>query len=421
MNPKAKLVIENANEIITISGFSNAPARGSQMKNLGIMKGGLIAIGEGKIQYVGPQGEAEESIKIDEAAKVIDAEGKVVMPGLVDPHSHALFNQPRKKELSIRIKGLSYLEVAKQGGGILKTVRDTRETTMAKLVEATSKRLDQMLASGTTTIEIKTGYGLDVDSELKMLNAIAILQKQHRATLIPTFLGAHDFPPEYRKNPDSYLDILVNEMLPLVVQNKLADFCDIFCEKGVFSADQSRIVLEAARNLGISLKVHADELSNSGGTRLAVELNATSADHLCYINDKDMEILKKSDTIAVMLPVAPFLLMANKYADARKLIEKGIPVALGSDFSPGSSIASMITVICLACLEMHMHPEEAIIAATINAAHALALGHRIGSIEAGKQADLVILDIESIDELPYTIGDDVVHRVIKGGQEVLCA
>jgi imidazolonepropionase len=418
MKIESDLVIKNANEIATVSGFSKIPAMGSNMQNLGVIKGGWIAVDNGKIVFVGKQGEAEDCIEINERTKIIDAKGMVIIPGLIDAHSHALFNNSRKRELSMRIKGHSYLEVAKQGGGILKTVEDTRQSTLKELVDATRERLDKMLSNGTTTIEIKSGYGLNVASEIKMLKAVKILQEQHTMTLVPTFLGAHDFPAEYKQDNARYIEIVAGEMLPLVQDSHLAKFCDVFCENGVFSKKQSRIVLEKAKELGLSLKLHADELCNSGGTRLAAELKATSADHVCYANDEDIKMLKKSETVAVLLPVAPFLLMAKKYADARKLIEEGIPVALGSDFSPGSSITSMITIICLGCLEMCMYPEEAIIAATINAAHALELGQQIGSIEVGKEADLVILNIESYDELPYTIGENVVHLVIKGGQVV---
>jgi imidazolonepropionase len=337
------------------------------------------------------------------ATQTLSAGGRLVMPGFVDPHTHLVWAGERADEFEMRVAGATYMEIMAAGGGIMSTVRHTRAADVAELVSQTRSRLDRMLAHGTTTVEIKTGYGLNVRDELKQLEAIRCLQKESPVTLVPTFLGAHAVPTEYKGRTDEYVDLVVGVMLPAVADlDEPPPFCDVFCEDGAFSLEQSRRVLEAAQALGFGLKIHVDEFKPLGGTRLAVELGAASADHLVSTPPDEIELLARSGTIAVALPGTPFGLGHHDYTPARALIGAGGAVALATDCNPGTCwCESMQLMIALACRYMAMTPAEAISAATINAAHAVGLGHEVGSLEPGKRADLILLDAPSYTHLGY--------------------
>ena len=412
------LLIHNAVQLLTLA--SDGPKRGAAMGELGIIEHGAVAVRDGLVALVGPTSEVRGQGTV---AEEIDASGKVVMPGFVDPHTHLVFAGDRANEFEQRIKGATYMEIMAAGGGIMSTVQATRTANVEQLVEESRARLNRMLAYGTTTAEAKTGYGLDVENELKMLEAIRRLDAEHPVHLVPTFLGAHAVPKEYKGRTDEYVDLVIEEMLPRVAKNASSlvtrpslPFCDVFCDEGAFTLEQSRRVLEAAQALGFGLKIHTDEFRPLGGTRLAVELGAVSADHLVCTLDDEIELLAKSDTIAVALPGTPFGLGHHEYTPARRIIDAGGALALATDLNPGTCwCESMPLIMALACRFMKMTPAEAIVAATINAAHAVGLGHRVGSLEVGKAADILILDIPDYRHLPYRFGVNLVDRVIKGG------
>jgi imidazolonepropionase len=412
------LLIHSATQLLTLA--SDGPKRGTAMEDLGIIEHGAVAIKDSLIALVGPTSEVQGQVT---AAEELDASGKVVMPGFVDPHTHLVFAGDRAGEFEQRIRGASYMEIMAAGGGITATVRATRAASVEQLMEESRARLDRMLAHGTTTAEIKTGYGLDVENELKMLEAIRRLDTEHPADLVPTFLGAHAVPKEYEGRADEYVDLVVEEMLPMVksqIPNRKSQiFCDVFCDEGAFTLEQSRRVLEAAHALGFGLKIHADEFKPLGGTRLAVELGAISADHLVCTPDDEIELLAGSDTIAVALPGTPFGLGHHEYTPARRIIDFGGALALATDLNPGTCwCESMQLIIALACRFMKMAPAEAVAAATINAAHAIGFGPQVGSLEVGKKADVLILDIPDYRHLAYRFGVNLVDRVIKGGRLV---
>ncbi len=413
---QADLLIHSAAQLLTLA--SDGPKRGAAMGELGIIEHGAVAVKDGLIALVGPTPEVRGQVT---AAEEMDAAGKVVMPGFVDPHTHLVFAGDRAGEFEQRVKGAAYLEIMAAGGGIMSTVRATRAASVEQLVEESRARLDRMLAHGTTTAEAKTGYGLDVETELKMLEAIRRLDAEHPVDLVPTFLGAHAVPTEYQGRADEYVDLVVEEMLPMIksqISNpKSQIFCDVFCDEGAFTLEQSRRVLEAARALGFGLKIHTDEFRPLGGARLAVELGAVSADHLVCTPDDEIELLARSDTIAVALPGTPFGLGRHEYTPARRIIDSGGALALATDLNPGTCwCESMQFIIALACRFMKMTPAEAIVAATINAAHAIGLGHQVGSLEVGKKADVLVLDIPDYRHLPYRFGVNLVDRVIKSGE-----
>ena len=392
------------------------------MGELGIIEDGAVAVRDGRIALVGPTSEVRGRV---EAAQELDATGKVVMPGFVDPHTHLVFAGDRADEFEMRVRGATYLEIMAAGGGIMSTVRATRAASLEEIVAQSRKRLDRMLTYGTTTAEAKTGYGLDLESELKLLEAIRILDETHPVDLVPTFLGAHAVPEEYRGRADEYVDLVVERMLPMVAKRALPSapsvpsipFVDVFCDEGAFTLEQSRRILEAAQALGMGLKIHADEFRPLGGTRLAVELGAISADHLVCTPDEELELLAKSDTIAVALPGTPFGLGHHEYTPARRIIDAGGALALATDLNPGTCwCESMQFIVALACRYMVMTPAEAVAAATINAAHAIGLGHEVGSLEVGKRADIIVLDAPDYRHLAYRFGTNLVVAVIKRGQ-----
>jgi len=406
------LVILNAKELITLSGKHKGTRMttqigtekahaGKEMKELGILENASIGIKDGKISYIGESRPAK---------KEIDASGKVVMPGFVDSHTHLVFAGNRADEFELRILGKSYKEIAELGGGITNTVRSTRKASEEELFEEAIKRLDYALLYGTTTIEIKSGYGLSSKDEIKMLRVIESLNEEHPISVVPTFLGAHSVPPE--TNKEKYIE----ELLKMTREaSKFAKFCDVFCEQGVFTKKESRKILENGLKFGLIPKIHADELSSSGGSELAGEIGAISAEHLVYPSDKGIELMKKAGTIAVLLPGAS-LFLSHK-PPVKKFMNAEIPIAIGSDFNPGSSpVLSMPIIIGLTCILLGLSPAEAITAATINSAYAIGLGEQVGSLEPGKDADILILNVSSYQEIPYWFGFNPVDIVVKKGK-----
>ena len=415
---KADLVIENARQLITCRG--KAPKLKAEMMDLGLITPGWVACYKSKIVYVGDEEGFRERVILEEGCQVIDASQGVVLPGLVDSHTHIVFGGSREGEFVQRLQGMSYQEIARSGGGILSTVRATREASYQKLLKDARRRLDRMLCLGTTTCEAKSGYGLTVDDELKLLRISRELHGSHPVDIVNTFLGAHTFPPEYQSQKEEYVDLIISEMLLKVKEEGLAEFCDVFCEEGAFSMEQTRAILESAARLGFKLKLHADQLTPSGGAELAAELGAISADHLDHISGRGTELLAEKGVAAVLLPGSNFFLRLERYPPARRMIEAGVPVALATDFNPGTAMNESIpTTIALSCLEMGFFPEEAINAATINGAYAIDLHESVGSIEVGKKADLIVCSIPSYLHLVYHWGINHIHTVVKDGKMVV--
>ena len=419
LRPKADLVIRNIGELLTMAGHSKEPVVKPSEESLAIAKsqGGLcVASSSGRICYIGvPQGLVEH-VDVGSAVEV-DAMGKAVVPGFVDSHTHALFAGSREEELSYKISGLSYLEILSRGGGILKTVRETRLASDETLAAETSKRLDRMTEYGTTTFEIKTGYGLSVKEEIRLLRLIGVL-KDAGYDIEPTLLSAHAVPEEYSDRAGNYVDEVVLPTIDEASKAHLARFCDVFLEKGVFGRAEARSILEYAKKKRLAPKLHADEFSDLGGAKLASELDAVSADHLLCASNAGIRALAKRKTMCVLLPGTSFSSFAPAYANAREIISKGAPVALATDMSPNSWIESMQFVISLSCYGMKMTPEEALIAATINGAHAIRRSHEVGSIEVGKHLDAVVTSLCSYREIPYRIAGNCARVVIKKGKVV---
>lgn len=417
LDKKATLLIKNIGQLVTMSGA--VPRLGPQMKELGLIENGGIAVTGEEILAVGPTDDIEGRAQLAEGCRVIDADGMVATPGFVDPHTHPVFSMTREKEFEMRILGKSYMEIAEAGGGIRASVRDLRSTPVDLLKQRTARRLDRLLAHGITTIEAKSGYGLSTESEIKQLEIIRDLNQTHPIDLVPTFLGAHEVPDEYRDNREAYIGLVINEMLPKVVSEKLAEFSDIFCEEGVFSIDDSRRIQQAAKDAGLGLKFHADELKSTGGAELAASMGAVSADHLVYTSDSGLRAMAESGTVAVLLPGTTFSLAGSKYAPARKMIEAGVAVALSTDCNPGSShTESMPMIISLAALQMKLTAAEAISAVTVNSACAIKRQDRIGRLQVGCLADLVLWEIDDYRELPYHYGVNLAQLVIKRGKVV---
>ncbi len=412
------LLIVGAGELVTMAG---GPRRGDRMKDAGVIPGGALAARDGRIVAVGPADEVLAAVETGPGTQVIDARGRAVIPGFVDPHTHLCFAGDRAEEFALRLGGATYQELAARRGGILNTQRDTRSASQAERVHLGLRRLDQLALNGTTTVEVKSGYGLNTDDELKQLRAIREMGRRHPLTVVPTFMGAHEVPPEYRSRREGYVDLLVEEMLPAVAaQPGLARYVDVFTEQGVFSVAESRRILEKAKALGFGVKVHADELSDLGGAALAAELGAISAEHLLHTTDEGLARLAEAGTVAVCLPGTSFCLMNAPYARARRMIELGCTVALASDFNPGSCPAyAMPFIITLACMHMGLDPSEALAAATINAAAAIGLEAEVGSLEVGKLADVVILSTPTHWHIPYHMGMGVVEKVVKQGKLIV--
>ena len=351
---------------------------------------------------------------------MIDCNQKLVTPGFVDAHTHPVFKNGREKEFIQRISGKSYEEIAAEGGGINSSIIGVRESTEIELLDNVKKRMDEFLSMGTTTIEAKTGYGLDTESELKSLRVLDHVHNNHKIDIFPTFLGAHSIPDEFNGDSNAYVDLLCNEMIPAVSEQGIAKFCDVFCEEGYFDLKESRKILKTAIKYDLVPRIHADEFSNIGGSKLASEVKAISADHLMEISDEDIELLSNSDTIAILLPGTTFFLGKEKYAPARKLIDRGVHIAIASDFNPGSChIKSMPFIIGLSCIYLGLSIEEALKAATWSGACAVNEEERIGSIEVGKKADLIIWDLDTIEQIPYNITSTPIRNVIKDGDPLI--
>ena len=414
------MIIKNAAELVTCSGF--AAKKGKEMADLHIITDGAVVIKEGLIDAVGT---TKDIVKRYETSGVdladfdmIDARGKAVLPGFVDSHTHLVFGGYRAEEFSWRLRGNSYMEIMQRGGGIVNTVRATRQASADELIQAGIKRLDSMLSFGVTTAEGKSGYGLDRDTEIKQLEVMAQLDQIHPIDVIRTFLGAHAVPQEYRDRQDAFIDFMTDQVIPEVADRKLAKFCDIFCEKNVFSVEQSRRLLSKARDAGLKLKLHADEIVQLGGAELAAELGAVSADHLLQASEKGIKDMAKAGVVATLLPATAFSLN-QPYARGRQMIDSGCAVALATDFNPGSCFTESIPLVfVLATLYMNFSTEEAITALTLNGAAALDQADKIGSIDAGKKGDVIILEFPTYHFIPYHIGVSTVEKVVKKGNLV---
>jgi imidazolonepropionase len=433
------LAVLNASQLVTLTG-PKRPRVGAEMSELAIIRDGGILIRNGEIERVGPSDEIE---KVG-AAEIVDAAGRLVMPGFVDAHTHLVFAGNRLDDFERRARGETYEQIAKAGGGIWSTVEKTRAASEADLVRQAKRHAEWFLRCGTTTVESKSGYGLTLDSELKILRVLRQLTLSSRVgdgiresrivsgttaehergdsetplEIVPTFLGAHAIPPEL--SPDKYVDVVINQMLPRVASERLAEFCDVFCERGYFDLDQSRKILAAAKNLGLKLRGHVDQLTNSSGAKLMAEMVATTADHLEQTDEQGIEALKKANVQPVLLPGSVYALGSSRYPRAREMIETGLAVVLATDFNPGSSpTPSMPMVLSLACTQMKMSPAEAITASTVNAAYSLNRGDRIASLEPGKLANFVVFDCEDYRELPYWFGMPQTHSVYVRGDCVL--
>lgn len=398
---------------IVTSPHSSIPRVGAEMGELFIHDDWGIAIHESEILMVSSSNELTAHFQ---SANTINAAGKVVTPGLVDAHSHVVFMGDRADEFELQIMGLPYEIIAKRGGGILSTVADVRKATKQELVKTAKARLDIMLSHGTTTVEVKSGYGLSLKDEVKMLEAIKELDKVHPIDIVSTFLGAHVVPAEFAGKKAQYVKLVVKEMLPYIARRKLAECCDVFCDNGAFTVEEAKYILSIAHVWGFQLKMHANEFSANGGARLAAELKALSADHLIKVSDAEIQLLKEAGVIGVLLPGTPFALGLSAHAPARAMIDRGIPIALGTDCNPGTSFCeSMTMMMTLACTKLRMNPAEALTAATINSAYAIGKGSRVGSLEAGKQADIVIWDTKDFRHLSYHYGVNLAETVIKQG------
>lgn len=417
----ADLIIYNIGQLVTCAS-GGKPKRGGEMLDVGIIENGAVAIADGKFVAVG----TSHDIRAFVADQTIDAEGRVVCPGFVDPHTHIVYAGDRLAEFELKIKGADYLEILAAGGGILSTVWHTRNASTDELIEQGKKRLDKMLACGTTTCEIKTGYGLDTKTELKMLAVIEELDKQHPINIVPTFMAAHTVPSEYKGNTAGYVDLICGEMLPQAwdwyaashfVGNGTPFFADIFCEKNAFDLEETRRILETAKTLWFGLKAHVDQFTNLGGSHLAAEMGAVSIDHLDAISDKEIAELSKSDTVGVVIPTENFNAGKTQFANARKMIDAGCAIAISTDYNPGSApCPSMPMAMAIACRYQKLLPAEALNAATINAAFAIGLGETHGSIEVGKHADLLLLDSSDYRQIAYEFGGNPVERIVKSGK-----
>lgn len=422
---RADLLVENASELITLAadpskGGAAGPRIGSSMRDLSIISGGSVAAFNGRIVAVGETHEVRRRVEPVPDAEVIDATGMVVLPGFVDSHTHLVFAGSREKEFIQRAEGKTYLQILSAGGGILSTVRATRNATHSHLVDLGLAYLDTMMCHGTTTVEIKSGYGLSVDEELKTLRVIRELDKLHPIDVVSTFMGAHAVPPEFAGDTEGYVRHVIDDMLPAVKEEGLAEFCDVFCEEGVFSVRQSRRILEAGLALGLLPRIHADEMASLGGAELAAEIRAVSAEHLLYASEEGIRKIAEAGVTATLLPATSFTLGLGRYADARAFISAGCPVALATDFNPGTSpTLSMQFVMNVAALGMKLHPAEIICASTINAAHGLMRGNQVGSLEIGKLADMVVIDADTHLKIPYKPGTNIMDKVIKEGRLVV--
>jgi imidazolonepropionase len=413
----ADFAVRRIGRLATLAG--PAPRTGAALRDLGLIEDAAVAAAAGRLVYVGPDRGLDASVALSADAVVLDAAGAAAVPGFVDGHTHLAFAGDRDDEIRRRLAGASYREIAESGGGIVSSVEATRRASREGLTAAILARLDEMLLQGTTTAEVKSGYGLTTESELRCLEAVAEAGRRHPVTVVATFLGAHEVPVEHRGDRRRYLDLLVREMIPEVARRGLARFADVFCEDGVFTVEESRLILTAAREHGLELRVHADELGATGGAELAAELRARSADHLVHVTPAGMAALARSGVVATLLPSAAFYLRLGRFAPARELIAAGVAVALASDANPGGGLSpSLPFAMALACFGMGLSLEEALAASTVNGACSLDLAHEVGSLEVGKRADLVLLRSERLLDL-VRVGVPAIATVVKDGRAVV--
>lgn len=412
--------IQNISQLVTLASEKKGPRVREEMRELGIIEGGSVWIENGEIQDLGTTREMIlKYISRANEAEIVDATGKIVTPGLIDPHTHVVFGGSREHEFEMRMQGASYMDIMNAGGGIHATTRKMRTLSEEHIFNQTARRLDLFLQHGVTTLESKSGYGLDLENELKQLRVMRRLNEKHPVDIVTTFMGAHAVPEEYRENPEKYVDLVIEEMIPAVVNEDLAKFIDVFCEVDVFTPEQSERILQAGKAHGLIPKIHADEIVENQGAYVAAKVGAISAEHLLKVSDEGIEELAKSGVIACLLP-ATALYLGEKPARARDIIDAGVPVAISTDCNPGSSpTISMPLVMNLACITMKMTPAESLCAATYNAACALQIEDRVGSIEIGKQADLVLWDVHNHQKLHYIFGVNHVKKVWKNGVKVV--
>lgn len=413
------LWIKHAAQLVTVAG-ENGPRLREGMSELGLIEDGSVWIENGDIVAVGTTAELETSFgERSSEADIVDATGRLVTPGLVDPHTHVAYGGSREREFEMRLEGATYMDIMNAGGGIHATTRMTREATEDELVAQTTHRLNSFLSHGVTTVEGKSGYGLDLETELKQLRAMKRLNESHPIDLIPTFMGGHAVPQAYKGREEEYINVLVNEMLPRVAEEKLAVFNDVFCEVGVFTPEQSERILEAGKELGLIPKIHADEIESYGGAELAAKVGAISAEHLLKASDEGVRLMAEAGVIACLLP-ATALYLREDAAKGRAMIDAGVAVAISTDCNPGSSpTTSMPLVMNLACISMRLTPAEALVAATMNAACAINMQDRVGSLEVGKQGDVVMWNVSNYQELQYLFGVNHVGSVWKKGMQVV--
>ncbi len=409
------LIVINVGQLVTMSS-GPVPRTGDAMGELGIVEDAALVAVDGEITWIGPNDEVEWAGAND----VLDVRGMCVVPGFVDPHTHLIWDGSREREFEMKLQGATYMEIMEAGGGIHSTVKATREAPEENLVISAMARLDNMMASGTTTVEAKSGYGLSAEAEVKSLRALREVNKRHPSTIVPTFLGAHAVPEEFKeKGADAYIDNVIDEQLPAIVGEEdgpLAKWCDAFIEEGVFTVDQGQRLFEAAKEHGLGIRLHADEFVDSGAAALGAKVGAASADHLAASSDDGLEAMRAAGVTATLLPGTPFVLRSKDYARARDMIDMGMAVALATDLNPNCLVDSMPFVMTLACLQMGMTSAEALTASTINAAHCLGLDESVGSLQVGKKADLVVLDAPNHVHLAYSLNRDVVRTVVKDGR-----
>ena len=413
---KADLILKNIGKLVTMQGSSSFRVK-EEMNKINIIENAYIAVKNGKILAIGVGDEFGNLCGED--TKIHDAEGLLVTPGLIDSHTHLIHGGSRENEFSMKLNGVPYIEILNNGGGILSTVKATKEASEEALYKKAKKSLDRMLEFGVTTVEEKSGYGLELNTEIKQLEVARVLDKNHPVDLVHTFLGAHAVPEEYKENHKAYIDILVDVMMPKIKDMGLAEFCDVFCEEGVFTIEESEYILQKAKEMGYKLKIHADEIESLGGAELAAKLGCVSADHLMAASDEGIKMMAENNVVANILPATSFNLNKN-YADCRKMIDMGAIVSLSSDYNPGSCPSENLQLVMqLGCLHLKMTPNEVLTAVTINAAYAIDRADKIGSIEVGKNADFVVFDARNVEYLMYHFGINHTKKVYKNGNLVV--
>ena len=413
---KADLILKNIGKLVTMQGSSSFRVK-EEMNKINIIENAYIAVKNGKILAIGVGDEFGNLCGDD--TKIHDSEGLLVTPGLIDSHTHLIHGGSRENEFSMKLNGVPYIEILNNGGGILSTVKATKEASEEELYKKAKKSLDRMLEFGVTTVEEKSGYGLELNTEIKQLEVARVLDKNHPVDLVHTFLGAHAVPEEYKENHKAYIDILVDVMMPKIKDMGLAEFCDVFCEEGVFTIEESEYILQKAKEMGYKLKIHADEIESLGGAELAAKLGCVSADHLMAASDEGIKMMAENNVVANILPATSFNLNKN-YADCRKMIDMGAIVSLSSDYNPGSCPSENLQLVMqLGCLHLKMTPNEVLTAVTINAAYAIDRADKIGSIEVGKNADFVVFDARNVEYLMYHFGINHTKKVYKNGNLVV--